>query len=68
MLQFSKQESSQTQSPDQVSVISAPGAQKSKPLIEYCCAMYDYDAAADDELTFEEGQVIKENIYILLER
>jgi hypothetical protein len=25
----------------------------------YCIALYDYDATAEDELTFEEGQIIK---------
>lgn len=45
------------QSPDQVSVIMAP--QKKKPEFEYCIALYDYDATAQDELTFEEGQIIK---------
>ncbi len=44
------------QSPDQVSVISAPVKPK-KPEQMYCIAMYDYDATAEDELTFEEGQV-----------
>jgi len=44
------------QSPDQVSVISAPVKPKSTQL--YCIALYDYDASAEDELTFEEGQVI----------
>jgi hypothetical protein len=23
----------------------------------YCIALYDYDATAEDEMTFEEGQV-----------
>lgn len=45
------------QSPDQVSVISAPV--KPKPSGMYCIALYDYDATAEDELTFEEGQIIK---------
>ncbi|XP_053956008.1 protein nervous wreck isoform X4 [Anastrepha ludens] len=45
------------QSPDQVSVIMAP--QKKKPDVLYCIALYDYDATAEDELTFEEGQIIK---------
>lgn len=45
------------QSPDQVSVIMAPGKKKSSQ--EYCIALYDYDATAQDELTFEEGQIIK---------
>lgn len=45
------------QSPDQVSVISAPVKVKSS--VQYCVAMYDYDATAEDELTFEEGQIIK---------
>lgn len=82
------------QSPDQVSVISAPlkeltvaavtaaaadaaanaaaaaaaagggGAQRqhpasSPPVQEWCIALYDYDASAEDELTFEENQLIK---------
>ncbi|XP_028900236.1 protein nervous wreck isoform X10 [Zeugodacus cucurbitae] len=45
------------QSPDQVSVIMAP--QKRKSDVLYCIALYDYDATAEDELTFEEGQIIK---------
>lgn len=44
------------QSPDQVSVISAP-VKKTKSDQLYCIALYDYDATAEDELTFEEGQV-----------
>ncbi|XP_059613011.1 protein nervous wreck isoform X2 [Phlebotomus argentipes] len=47
------------QSPDQVSVISAPVKPKPTPGIMYCIALYDYDATAEDELTFEEGQIIK---------
>ncbi|XP_055624685.1 protein nervous wreck isoform X2 [Toxorhynchites rutilus septentrionalis] len=43
------------QSPDQISVISAPR----KMAYMYCIALYDYDATAEDELTFEEGQIIK---------
>ena len=52
------------QSPDQVSVISAPTKKfeqeaRDKPKSDqlYCIALYDYDATAEDELTFEEGQV-----------
>jgi F-BAR and double SH3 domains protein len=45
------------QSPDQVSVISAPVKQKQPSDQAYCIALYDYDATAEDELTFEEGQV-----------
>lgn len=45
------------QSPDQVSVIAVPV--KPKPTdVEYCIALYDYDASAEDELTFEENQII----------
>lgn len=44
------------QSPDQVSVISAP-VKLPKSDQEHCVALYDYDATAEDELTFEEGQV-----------
>jgi F-BAR and double SH3 domains protein len=47
---------SHVQSPDQVSVISAP-VKSSKPDQLYCIALYDYDQTAEDELTFEEGQV-----------
>lgn len=48
------------QSPDQVSVISAPVTKKSAKKESdqlYCIALYDYDATAEDEMTFEEGQV-----------
>lgn len=44
------------QSPEQVSVISAP--QKEEPAATYCCALYDYEGDGEEELTFEEGQVI----------
>ncbi|KAL9700514.1 hypothetical protein quinque_003955 [Culex quinquefasciatus] len=43
------------QSPDQISVISAP---RKAPQM-YCVALYDYDATAEDELTFEEAMIIK---------
>ncbi|XP_033241320.1 protein nervous wreck isoform X3 [Drosophila pseudoobscura] len=46
------------QSPDQVSVIMAPQKQL-KSDVEWCIALYDYDATAEDELTFEEGDKIK---------
>lgn len=50
------------QSPDQISVISAPR----KVHQMYCIALYDYDATAEDELTFEEGQVCyRKNIGIV---
>lgn len=46
------------QSPDQVSVISAPVKQQKQHSDQlFCVALYDYDATAEDELTFEEGQV-----------
>lgn len=45
------------QSPDQVSVISAPTKPKASGM--FCIALYDYDATAEDELTFEEGQVLR---------
>ncbi|GAB0090261.1 Protein nervous wreck [Sergentomyia squamirostris] len=50
------------QSPDQVSVISAPVKTVKPPPpsdVLYCIALYDYDATAEDELTFEEGQIIR---------
>lgn len=46
------------QSPDQVSVIAVPMKKKEKLDKEYCIALYDYDASAEDELTFEENQII----------
>ncbi|XP_034481920.1 protein nervous wreck [Drosophila innubila] len=46
------------QSPDQVSVIMAP-QKRIKSDVEWCIALYDYDATAEDELTFEEGDKIK---------
>lgn len=45
------------QSPDQVSVIAVP-VKSEKTDKEYCIALYDYDASAEDELTFEENQII----------
>ncbi|XP_063699365.1 protein nervous wreck isoform X2 [Culicoides brevitarsis] len=61
-----QQGTSSAQSPDQVSVIAAPTQASSQPKprpaasdVMYCCACYDYEASAEDELTFEEGQVIR---------
>lgn len=51
-----EQDGYSVQSPDQVSVISAAPA---KPTDMFCIALYDYDATAEDELTFEEGQVLR---------
>lgn len=45
------------QSPDQVSVIAVT-VQPEQEKKEYCIALYDYDASAEDELTFEENQII----------
>ncbi|KAI5640372.1 variant SH3 domain-containing protein [Phthorimaea operculella] len=58
------------QSPDQISVISAPvakpekkeeitAAQPEEPTLGYCFALYDYDAEGPDELNLEEGQIIR---------
>ncbi|XP_049884747.1 protein nervous wreck [Pectinophora gossypiella] len=61
------------QSPDQISVISAPvtkpeekpepakaeAAKPDLPTLGYCFALYDYDAEGDDELNLEEGQMIR---------
>lgn len=62
------------QSPDQVSVIAVVPASSKKPVTPivaaavaaavapeqmYCIALYDYDATAEDELTFEENQIIR---------
>lgn len=32
---------------------------KTQPKVSYCIALYDYDGEEDEELTFDEGQVIK---------
>ncbi|CAH4038563.1 unnamed protein product [Pieris brassicae] len=63
------------QSPDQISVISAPVVKPEEqkveqqrddepsaellPTLGYCFALYDYDAEASDELNLEEGQIIR---------
>ncbi|XP_049819118.1 protein nervous wreck isoform X2 [Aethina tumida] len=56
------QQSETNQSPEQISVISLPMQQTPKsdePPSEYCMALYDYDGEGDEELTFEEGQIIR---------
>ncbi|XP_022122353.2 protein nervous wreck isoform X2 [Pieris rapae] len=63
------------QSPDQISVISAPVVKPEEQIVEkqrddepsaeslptlgFCFALYDYDAEASDELNLEEGQIIR---------
>lgn len=48
------------QSPEQVSVINTePQQPPPPPPVSYCVALYDYDGEGDEELTFEEGQIIK---------
>lgn len=52
------QQTEPNQSPEQVSVISIPRNEEATT-VSYCCALYDYEGDGDEELTFEEGQVIK---------
>lgn len=52
------QQTEPNQSPEQVSVISIPRNEETAA-VSYCCALYDYEGDGDEELTFEEGQVIK---------
>lgn len=53
------QPSEPNQSPDQVSVISAPQKpERLETTYSYCCALYDYEGEGE-ELAFEEGQIIK---------
>ncbi|KAL3284906.1 hypothetical protein HHI36_019040 [Cryptolaemus montrouzieri] len=64
-------ETTTNQSPEQVSVISVPAVVEDVPQrlplnerqdtipSSYCIALYDYESEGDDELNFEEGQVIK---------
>ncbi|XP_044257728.1 protein nervous wreck isoform X1 [Tribolium madens] len=47
------------QSPEQVSVISLQATVPDPPAASYCIALYDYDGEGGEELTFEEGQIIK---------
>ncbi|XP_045462322.1 protein nervous wreck isoform X4 [Harmonia axyridis] len=57
------------QSPEQISVISIPAADitPTQPMTQrqdtlpptYCIALYDYDGEGSEELTFEEGQIIR---------
>ncbi|XP_056630578.1 protein nervous wreck [Diorhabda sublineata] len=48
-----------TQSPEQISVISIPQKTPDGSIPEYCIALYDYEGEGGEELTFEEGQIIK---------
>ncbi|XP_072401279.1 protein nervous wreck isoform X2 [Diabrotica undecimpunctata] len=48
-----------TQSPEQISVISIPQKTPDGTNPEYCIALYDYEGEGGEELTFEEGQIIK---------
>lgn len=47
------------QSPEQASVIAVVPQELVIETASYCCALYDYDGEGEEELTFEEGQVIK---------
>ncbi|KAI4470103.1 fch and double sh3 domain protein [Holotrichia oblita] len=54
------------QSPEQASVIAAVPQESAPDLVSYCCALYDYDGEGEEELTFEEGQVIKVSFVIYM--
>lgn len=48
------------QSPEQISVIHvAEKVAPEEPRYSYCCALYDYEGEGAEELSFEEGQIIK---------
>lgn len=56
--------SEQNQSPEQISVISVPQQQQQQeegetPAASYCMALYDYEGEEEQELSFEEGQIIR---------
>lgn len=55
--------SEQNQSPEQISVISVPQQEdeleQETPAASYCMALYDYEGEEEQELTFEEGQIIR---------
>lgn len=61
---ITQQSQSETnQSPDQISIIQMPQhpppERQETETSQYCCALYDYDAEGADELTLEEGQIIR---------
>lgn len=59
---FTQQSQSETnQSPDQISIIQMPphSLPERQETGRYCCALYDYEAEGEDELTLEEGQIIR---------
>ncbi|XP_074028247.1 FCH and double SH3 domains nervous wreck isoform X6 [Leptinotarsa decemlineata] len=54
-----QQQTETTQSPEQVSVISIPQKTPEGSTPSYCIALYDYEGEGQEELTFEEGQIIR---------
>ncbi|KAK4877431.1 hypothetical protein RN001_009937 [Aquatica leii] len=52
-------QSETNQSPEQVSVIHVSNKEPDNASYTYCCALYDYEGEGEEELTFEEGQIIK---------
>ncbi|KAK5642779.1 hypothetical protein RI129_008946 [Pyrocoelia pectoralis] len=52
-------QSETNQSPEQVSVIHMSEKEPDNVQYTYCCALYDYEGEGEEELTFEEGQIIK---------
>ncbi|KAG5898080.1 hypothetical protein JTB14_001784 [Gonioctena quinquepunctata] len=54
-----QQQTETTQSPEQVSVISLPQKTPEELPSSYCIALYDYEGEGPEELTFEEGQIIR---------
>lgn len=51
-------QSETNQSPEQVSVIHVV-QKEPEHKVSYCCALYDYEGEGPEELTLEEGQIIK---------
>ncbi|KAF5277094.1 hypothetical protein FQA39_LY06332 [Lamprigera yunnana] len=52
-------QSETNQSPEQISVILVSNKKSDDMVYTYCCALYDYEGEGEEELTFEEGQIIK---------
>ncbi|CAH1119737.1 unnamed protein product [Phaedon cochleariae] len=55
----SQQRTETTQSPEQVSVISLPQKTPDGVAPNFCVALYDYEGEGGEELSFEEGQIIR---------
>ncbi|XP_018331101.1 F-BAR and double SH3 domains protein 2 isoform X2 [Agrilus planipennis] len=56
--ELAQQSETTNQSPEQISVIHMTEAVP-EPTVSYCAALYDYEGEGEEDLTLEEGQIIK---------